>query len=273
MKQAENTWRMLDKPSLESLVFLAFYLPREKQNEAVELIYDRKARHVNLKPVIRARNRLSALGYIKVSSSQKDLRRKVIASQPEPFLQCAQERLRLRDERHQLSEDEVHVLRLILDSNWFRKAFFSNIDLEKTIGRNADGRFVLENAMSYMADKLESTSAITIGSAPLFPRKLPSMADVRNQKSFDQFIERWYTSKFDGDEQLERMIQTLIQFAENFLGKKSSSFLEKTLLGKHVALCIPFELADKMCRVGRIPLTILLAFVRASAFVQHDARA
>jgi len=255
-------WEVLNKPSFESLVYLAFYSPKEKQSEGVEIIYGKEAKYVNLKPVIRCRRWLSDKGYLKVSTSYEDLRRKVMASQPEPFIQYAKRALVWRNRIRVLNEDETQILRMILDSSWFREAFFSNSNLSMKIGRREDGRLVLADAMFYIADKIESTSAITIGSALLLSEYLPSTTDILEESSFDQFMIEW-RSRFD-DKYLGRVTGDLLRFAEKRLGEASRTFLEKTLLGRRAALCIPIELAEKTCRLGRIPLTVLLAFIQAS---------
>ncbi len=246
-------WRDLSEPGFKSSVYLACWLPRT-QTDAIRWIYRSKT-STNIRPVIEARRFLEQHRYLQVERTTNDLRSIKLVSQPAPFLPYAMDRLkeiRPRKGAQVLSDEELEVLRRILDSDWFRKSFTERLEHWRRKG-------IGSQSLRDVAEYVEEIATVTLVFAKGFPGTSPTTKDVLAAAKFDQFIENWYNTVLKKKPRLISVARRTAAGYRNRVPDEGEVILTKNTLD-HPALpplCIPLSLADKLSRVGRIQLTLL----------------
>ncbi len=152
-----------------------------------------------------------------------------------------------------LSDDEQTVLYKILDSNWFRKSFTERMEFWKQNGRAIGS---LKDVGEYVEEI--ATIATVFGKA--FPGVSPSAKEVLSEKNFDQFMEKWFNTALKHRPRLIAVAHRTSVGYRNRIPYEGETILTRNTLD-HPSLpplCVPLSLADKLSRVGRIQLTLLL---------------
>jgi hypothetical protein len=208
--------------------------------------------------VIRARKRLASLGYLDVKKQSEDLRKSRLVSKPQPFVDYAGKRVETRRSlrgKRNLDDAERDVLFRIADSQWFRRSLDEDVRYKTTY----------EGALQAIAEFLEMVCTITVVlSTPC--RASPDESDVLDYASFDEFMNVWHSKRIEPRHQNKEIIaQASSQLLKDVPRDPKVRLLVSNTLEKppYPALCIPFFLAEKLCTIGRTPLTLFLYLSRA----------
>lgn len=127
--------KKLDSHSYESLVYIGYFEPKS-QNELEKWVYN--GHPANITPLINARVKLSEKKWVTPVQGYTGLRNIPQKSSPAPFIEyirkLSHERPSTRGNEFRLTEDELRYIEWLIDSDFFRKTFFSKEFFETCSG-------------------------------------------------------------------------------------------------------------------------------------------
>lgn len=252
------------KTENESLVYLAYFIPRKQHNEAIEFIYGQKhnSRKINIQPLIKARKKLMRLDYIDIKKINHDIN---YYSTPKTLIEYIhkvaeyKKKCSSNPQLFELSEDDTKFLELLFDSNWFRTFFNDYLALHLDtkdafydIYRDDDGKLeasekndvALRCIYQVLFDILVLSASIR--HLPKYKKLLPKSKEIANFKSFDEFVAVWNSKKLKNlnEKELEKAVlsesRKLIPIVKTLGESIFFDFLnEKIFKPPYVAFCIP----------------------------------
>jgi hypothetical protein len=264
MYKDENMIEKILKTENESLVYLAYFIPRKQHNEAIEFIYGQKhnSRKINIQPIIDARQSLINSKYITANIINFTLK---YYSTPKPLIEYIKKIAEYRrksssnPQLFELSEDDTKFLDLFFDSHWFRTFFDDYLTLHLDtkdafyeIYRGDDGKleasekndFALRCIYQVFFDILVLSASVR--HLPKYERLLPKSKEIVSSKSFDEFVISWNSKKLKNLNEKELKKAVLAEFRKlipivKTLGESIFfDFLnEKIFKPPYVIFCIP----------------------------------
>ena len=250
---------MLSVPSTESWLYLACYREQEKQKDAIRWMIQHvhPTEHVlslkNINPVMRTRRFLVKNKCLGERLNPKNHHMLKLRSEPNPFIPYAEMKLetpRPRRGRLTFSTDEHNVLLKILDSCWFRQSFAADLEMKELGG---------DGALRTLAEFAEEVFAIPVAMNRY--ELEPPIERILNSKTFDDFMVTWGKTTIEPYHKIRSTLATVAaRLRRIFPGTRTELFIKNTLEHSSFApLCIPSDLAEKVCRIGNIPFTFARA--------------
>ncbi len=250
----------LTKPKIDSALYFAL-IEGKSQSDAARFIYKTEnLRRVNQKSIISARRRLMSAKYVRSIDSEYRIKNPTLLTTPTPIIEYASKKLMSRSgksESYDFSENEKDALYKILDSKWFR-SLFSESKLSNYVYWDSDERkfVVINGAMPKMADILGEIASIGFVFLHRHPlaNKIPQLTDFNQNEDFDSFADAWVKKHLKAKREL---ITRIIREGGQYYGQEA---VEKLLAYSEnlYCMCIPQSLIDKLVRVGRIELTLII---------------
>ncbi len=272
----EAYFRLKNKGGIESLMYIAFFEPRSKQ-EGVKMIRGvEDAKHTNQNRITEVKEELVDCGYMKQSYMGEGNRILTLKSHPKPVIRYIKERMEARKaETNKENSDYYNVLKreqealsLIIDSVWFRKAVYKFVDSRRVDKKRLTSTDIAETAMKCIGTTFDEVSvfARVFSNVPLFKSNMPQIKDLEYQDSFDSFASGWVKNHFK-DKLFNEFINDCISsheldfYPENRKNRKpeyskqtNKSYIElnnktKERLRIYIEglypLCMPLELVNK----------------------------
>jgi|SRR3989338_254351 len=263
---------LLKEGSVTAKIYFLLLSKPMTVSDISRIIYDGK---VQLGHINRIIEQLSKEGYIEEYSLSReerrekeiDLRNRYWKANYKPIIEFAEQRVieRKKDSpsslKTDLSDKEKRVLYLIFNSKWFSK--FYEEDFLKT--QHGEVTFqnktvISDTPIRFFAFMLEELFAISKVLQRLANFKFKE-DDILLEGNFDIFIEK---KKLLIDEKTKDKIKKAIKRAKSNLGSYAST--NKAIdyyIRDYALLFIPLTLSEKLLSIGRVPLTVFLAFHHA----------
>jgi hypothetical protein len=260
---AESISEIFKKDMTLSTLFVSFYSPKT-QSEAAEWIYNKNSSLVNQKPIIRARERLDELRFLELNQSLKNLKRIELISKVDPVVeyikQCFENRKKTskRPWLYELKDEDMHFLRLFLNSDWFRKNCFNRKFVEEEFHRFGilpinkeypSNKITIFDGLKYIFYTFFHITTITYGVGIVLGDSFPESKDFLKFNKFEDFMENW-SEKMDkiiSQKKMNHVIENI--YPEN---ESEQEFNKLTLTKPYPALCIPLNIAILLCYVIRL---------------------
>src|SRR3989344_3962037 len=263
---------LLKNGSLTAKIYFLILKNPLTVSELSKIIYNGK---VQLAHINRIMDKLSKDGYIEeysLSREEKreqniDLRTRYWKAKYKPLIEYAQKAVieRKKDspstKKEELTEEDKKIFTLILNSKWFSK-FYEDEFLKTQKGEVSidNGVILSDTPIRFFAFMLEELFSIRMTLQKFIEFKT-NEKDILNSENFDKYIEE-HKSLIDKDVKLA--IDKAIKRAKRNLGNYGDT--NKTIdyyLQDYFILFIPYNLAEKLSSMGRVPLTVFLAFNNA----------
>ena len=264
-----QTKGLLKDGSITAKIYFLLLKKSLTVSELSKIIYNGK---VQLAHINRVMDKLSKEGYIEeylLSRKEKiklnfDTRTRHWKANYKPIIAYTQKAVseRKRDSpstrKEELTDEDKKIFGLILNSKWFSK-FYEDEFLKTQTGEvSIHNKTILsETPIRFFAFMLEEFFSIRMTLQKFIKFKIDKK-DLLKSKSFDDFAEKNIkliniTTKTKITEALKR--------AKKYLGnyEKTNKAIDYYLRDYYI-LFIPYNLAEKLSFIGRIPLTVYLAF-------------
>lgn len=258
---AEGINEIFKKDITLSTLFVSFYSPKI-QSEATEWIYNKSSSLVNQRPIIRARNKLDDLGILESKHTIKNLKRTELISKVDPVVEYIKQRFENRKKTskrpslYELKDEDMHFLRLFLDSDWFRKNCFNRKFVEEEFHRFGilpinkeypSNKITIFDGLKYIFYTFFHITTITYGVGIVLGDSFPESKDFLKFNRFEDFMENWSTDKSISQKKMNSVIEGI--YPEN---ESEQGFNKLTLTKPYPALCIPLNIAILLCYVIRL---------------------
>jgi len=256
--------------SLASKIYFLLLTNHMTVSDLSRIIYDGK---VQLTQIVRVIDKLSKLGYIKeytISREERrergiDLRKKYWKANYSSLIVHSTERLasRIKESKPKssdiFSDEELRAFKIILESKWFSRFFNKDyLELDMEVDIKKGDHLLSSNPLQFFSLLAEEIGAIKIELSPVLPFN-PSCSEIIEISDFDRYCE---INRID--EKLEKKINLIIKKAKRRLGNYNSTNKKiDIMMENYNLLFIPIDLAMKISKIGRIPLTVFLAFKSA----------
>jgi hypothetical protein len=194
---------------------------------------------------------------MRTTDDPADLRKKMLVSDPEPFILYAEARMASRRSlkgKQSLSREEHMVLEKILDSKWFRRSLDGDLMLMRD-------ELDTEGALAFVAEYAEEVFAMSEVLTAYFSLKGPSTGEIlRQEKDFDVFMKEWSEANLETSPKILEVLPRVATKLRGLLQDENTDLLIKNTLdhAPFPALCIPAGLAEKLHAIGRVPLTLIV---------------
>ena len=268
----ETLKNVLRPNSLASKIYFLLLTNHMTVSDLSRIIYDGK---VQLTQIVRVIDKLSKLGYIKeytISREERrergiDLRKKYWKANYSSLIVHSTERLasRIKESKPKssdiFSDEELRAFEIILESKWFSHFFNKDyLELDREVDIKKGDHLLSSNPLQFFSFLAEEIGAIKIALSPVLPFN-PSCSEIIEISDFDRYCE---IHRIGIDEKLEKKINLIIKKAKRRLGNYNSTNKKiDIMMENYNLLFIPIDLAMKIFRIGRIPLTVFLAFESA----------
>lgn len=266
----EKMMERLDSDTYEALVYIGYYLPKS-QRELEKMIFSPKKK-VNITPLIRARKKLSELGWLSEVTSH-ELRGRHHKSLPEPFIaylkKISDERESTKGDEFRLTSVDMKYIEMLMSSEYIRQNFFSEQFFEmcyavhrSRIKRNLEGKLVVESAF-YIIEKILliiAFHAIQLQDEDykirdLYISKISNVID--NYKNFDDFLKKHF-EKFEKLNLKEHLLKNpkMDKLRTKLETNEESKYLYNHIVFNGLFLLLPLKLALKIIAIV-IPSPVL----------------
>ena len=244
--------------SVIAKVYALLLLSPMSVSEISRKIYNGK---VQLSHVERIINKLSSLGYIKekfLNRSERanlrlDLRKKYWVANYKPFLNFVLLKVKERADSSRFKKEdsikdtELSALEIILNSRWFKNLLKCECIREGLLYDPIQELSLLVEEIFAIAYTLRSVVGINVSSE-----------DIVESKNFDELL------KVRGSElssETKNDVKKVLRNAKKMLGNyKSTNNKLNLMFDKMGVIFLPYDLQDKLMVVGRVPLTVIIAF-------------
>lgn len=248
--------------------FLMMGIPRTV-SEISKYLYGGKVQLTHINRVIDKLESAGLIEQVVLSRNEAkernfDLRAKFWKAKPGALVDYCESRINSRlwkkkisDKTDDLTDKEKKALNMIFESNWFSK-FFKNEFLEHDIDINIrNGKYLRpHDPFQFLGFTIEDMGAVSF----FVNRKTGIRIDTEDllkSKNFDKFI---VDNKNKITESVKSKIIAVMKRSKKYLGNYvDTNFKLDYMIDDYGIFFIPNELAYKLTRVGRIPLTLSLS--------------
>jgi len=260
---------ILKNGSLTAKIYFLLLTKPMTVSEISRIVYNGKVQLAHINRII---NNLSEKDYISEYSLSReerreksiDLRNKYWKSNYKPIIEFSEQAVIARKKgspsklKKNLTEKEAKALNLIFNSKWFSKFYEENF-LKTQHGEicKINNYILSEVPIRFFAFFLEELFAISSVLQRIANFSI-NEDDLLKEPNFDSFIE-----KNQGliNEKIKIKISRAIKNAKENLGDyESTNKAIDYYIRDFAILFIPKKLSEKMSSIGRIPLTVYLAF-------------
>jgi len=264
---------LLKNGSLTAKIYFLLLKRPLTVSELSKILYNGKVQLAHINRII---DKLSKAGYIReyhLSREEKrkqsiDLRTRYWKANYKPIIEYAQKAVNERKKdspstkKEELTKNDKRIFNLILNSKWFSR-FYEDEFLKTQKGEvSIDNKVILSDApIRFFAFMLEELFSIRMALQKFIKFKINEKR-LLELEDFDKFIEE---NKSLIDQNIKLSIDKVIKRAKRNLGSyRDTNKAIDYYLRDYSLLFIPYNLAEKLATIGRVPLTIFLAFKNAT---------
>jgi len=264
---------LMKNGSLTAKVYFLLLKSPLTVSELSRIIYNGKVQLAHINRII---DKLSKAGYIRehhLSREEKreqsiDLRTRYWKADYKPLIEYTEKAVsdRKKDspstKKEELTENDKKIFNLILNSKWFSK-FYEDEFLRTQKGEiNIHNKVILSDTpIRFFAFMLEELFSIRMTLQRFIKFKI-NEEDIFKSEDFDKYVEE---HKSNIDQNTKSSIDKAIKRAKKNLGSYGdTSKAIDYYLRDYALLLIPYGLAEKLSTIGRVPLTVFLAFKNAT---------
>jgi len=266
----DSSNKILKNGSLTSKVYFLLLKNPLTVSEISKLIYNGKVQLSHINKII---DLLEKQGYIEdhfLSREERrenkiDLRCRYWKANYKPLIEYAKYAVDMRKKdspssaKESLVDDEIKIFESILKSKWF-SSFYEDTFLETQHGEvMLHNKIILSDCpIRFLAFMLEELFSIRLTLQKFIDFELP----YNDSKiSFDDFCKN--SNNLISDK-IKNRIDLALKKAKKYLGSyESTNTAIDYYLKDYYILFIPFKLSEKLSSIGRVPLTVFLAFNNA----------